>query len=106
MKRYWIYMLECCNGSLYTGITHNLPQRFKMHQAGKGAKYTRMYPPKRIAQSWKIPGGRSQALKLEAFIKRMTRSEKWALIRSPHKLHMTILHVIFIVFTTIMANNL
>ena len=42
------YMIECEDGSLYTGWTNNLEKRFAMHVAGKGAKYTRSHKPVRI----------------------------------------------------------
>ena len=76
---YFVYLLECENGALYTGITTDLARRFAEHAAGKGGRYTRAHPPVRIAYSEKQPD-RSAALKREAEIKRWTRAEKLALV--------------------------
>lgn len=45
---WFLYVLECQDGSLYTGITVDVEKRFAAHVAGKGAKYTRSHPPRRI----------------------------------------------------------
>src|SRR4249919_2071343 len=46
-----LYLLECMDGSLYAGITNDLERRYAMHAAGKGARYTRSHPPRRIVAS-------------------------------------------------------
>lgn len=48
MTAWFLYVLECRDGSLYTGITVNVQKRFDTHKAGKGAKYTRSHPPQRV----------------------------------------------------------
>ncbi|WP_428853033.1 GIY-YIG nuclease family protein [Imbroritus primus] len=68
-------MLECAGGSLYTGITTDVARRFSQHQAGKGARYTRSHPPLRIAGAVAC-GTRSDALKAELAVKRMTAAAK------------------------------
>ncbi len=78
---YFVYLLECENGALYTGITTDLARRFAEHAAGKGGHYTRAHPPVRIAYSEKQPD-RSAALQREAQIKKWKRSEKLKLIGS------------------------
>ncbi len=84
---YWVYMLLCSNGHLYTGSTPDLTARYRKHLAGKGgARYTRSFPPLRLAACWKIPGGRGAALRVEAFIKRCTRSDKLLLVEAPRLL--------------------
>lgn len=40
-KRYWVYILRCADGTLYTGITNDVPRRLAAHNSGRGAKYTR-----------------------------------------------------------------
>lgn len=46
LQRAWyLYLLECQDGSIYTGIALNVLARFKLHQSGKGARYTRSHPP-------------------------------------------------------------
>ena len=76
----WIvYMLECSDNSLYTGITNNLEKRLKKHQSGDGAKYVRgRLPIKLIYKELLI--NRSEATKREIFIKKMSKKEKILLI--------------------------
>ncbi|MFA6548867.1 MAG: GIY-YIG nuclease family protein [Candidatus Margulisiibacteriota bacterium] len=76
---YYVYILECKNKTLYTGITNNLERRLKDHQTGKGGHYTRYNPGKRIRYS-EIHPNRSSALKREAQIKRWSRTKKIGLI--------------------------
>ena len=80
---YHLYILECRNGTLYTGIAIDVAKRFAMHCSGKGAKYTRMHPPIRIVQSWNTGGGRGHALKIENHVKRLGRTQKLKLIAKP-----------------------
>ena len=66
---FYIYIIECSDGTLYTGQTNNLEERIKNHQAGKGARYTRTRLP--IKLLWNIPvETRSHALKGERYIKK------------------------------------
>ena len=82
MKVYYIYMLECSNGAYYTGYTTDIVRRYEEHQAGsEKCKYTRSFPPKRIAACWKLYASLSEALKLEKRIKGLSKSEKNALIK-------------------------
>lgn len=76
-----LYILQCKDKSLYTGVTKNLEQRFAEHKTGKGAKYTRSRGVKRLVylekhKSW------SAALKREWAIKKLTRVAKLALIKN------------------------
>ena len=83
---WYVYILECSpRGSLYTGRTTDLNRRFKEHVTGVGAKYTRAYPPRRIA--WAEGGHTSSSSgKREAAIKKLTRSQKLVLVNdSLHK---------------------
>ncbi len=68
-------MLECSNGSIYTGIAKNVEDRFKKHAEKKGAKFTRMFPPKRILyrMSYKSKG---EAVSEELRLKKLSRYEK------------------------------
>lgn len=76
---YFVYILECEDGTLYTGIATDVARRFAEHKKGMGAKYTRAHPPKKIAYMEKFQN-RSQALKREAEIKQLSRPEKLKLI--------------------------
>jgi putative endonuclease len=79
MKLYIVYMLECRDGTLYTGITNDLPKRMRMHQLGKAAKYTRYRLP--VTLRYVETGeGKSWALRREREIKSMSRKKKWQLI--------------------------
>ena len=75
----WVcYLLRCADDTLYCGITNNLPQRVAAHNAGTGAKYTRGRTPARLVYSEPC-ADKSDALKREKQIKKMTRSKKLAL---------------------------
>ncbi len=85
---YYIYILECANGSLYTGYTTDLERRYQEHlQGSKKCKYTRSFPPTRIAVSWKLSLELSFILKIERSIKKLPKHKKIALIQHPEKLH-------------------
>lgn len=70
-----LYLLECRNGSLYTGITNNMEARYQAHLGGKGAKYTRANPPVAILATAEFPD-RSSASKAEWAIKQQPRHKK------------------------------
>ena len=75
---WYVYILECKNKSLYTGITKDLNRRFQEHLK-RTTRYTSYNPPIRIVYQERMPT-RSQALKREAHIKRLNRPEKMALV--------------------------
>lgn len=78
VKQWTLYILECKDGSLYTGITDNLERRLTAHSAGKGAKYTRGRSPL-ILRYTENCESHSHALRREIEIKKMTRLDKLAL---------------------------
>lgn len=81
---FWIYMLECDNGSYYTGYTRNIARRFRLHVEGKaGVRYTRSHPPVRIAQCWRLFDSVGTALKVEILIKQKPRPVKDRLVANP-----------------------
>jgi putative endonuclease len=74
----WVlYLLECRGERLYAGITNDLPARFAAHCAGKGARFTRAFPPLRIVAASRL-GSRSLALKAEHALKQKPRALKVA----------------------------
>ncbi len=78
----WIvYILECADRTLYTGITNDLAHRIKEHENGTGAKYTRGRAPFTLLYTETHPS-RSQALKREARIKSFDRAAKLRLASS------------------------
>lgn len=72
---WFLYVLECRDNSLYTGIAIDVEKRFALHVAGKGAKYTRSHQPRRILAIKAYPD-RSAASKAEHEIKKMSAAEK------------------------------
>lgn len=76
----WVlYLLECAGARLYAGITNDLPARFAAHCAGRGARFTRAFPPLRIVAATRLPS-RSEALKAEYALKRRPRAGKLAFL--------------------------
>ena len=75
---WFVYILECRDKTLYTGITDDYVRRIAAHNAGKGAKYTRGRGPLRLRYLEACPN-RSEASKKEFAIKQLTRKEKLAL---------------------------
>lgn len=76
-----VYMLRCRDGSLYTGMTNDLPHRLAVHRAGKGGAYTRSRLPLRVVYTERR-GSRGAALRREAELKRLPRAAKLALVRT------------------------
>ena len=78
-QRHYMYVLECADGTLYTGYTIDLEQRLRAHNSGKGAKYTaRRRPVRLIAQA--TFSTKHDAMRAEFHFKRLSRAQKLALI--------------------------
>jgi putative endonuclease len=73
-----VYLIECRDGSLYTGIAVDVVRRYAEHAAGTGARYTRSHPPLRLLGQCAYPG-RSEASSAEYRIKQLTPTQKRAL---------------------------
>lgn len=80
-KTWWVYIVECSDGTLYTGITTDIQKRIAAHNSGKGAKYTQKRRPVCLRFSYPQPD-RSTASKEEYRIKQLSRLEKIKLIES------------------------
>jgi putative endonuclease len=78
---WFLYMIRCAGGQLYTGITTDIERRLAEHQAGKGSKYLRGRGPLELVYRQHI-GSRADALRAEAAIKRLGRAGKEALVAS------------------------
>lgn len=76
---YFVYLLECADGSVYTGITTDVDRRFSEHQKGIGSHFTRAKKAKRIIYTESQPD-RSTAQKREAEIKKWPRAKKLELL--------------------------
>ena len=74
-----VYIIECLNGALYTGITNDLAKRLAAHQTGKGAKYTKVFGVRAMVYNEEA-GTRVKAMKREREIKRWPRQRKLSLI--------------------------
>ena len=82
MEKQWlVYILQCGDGTLYTGVTDDLPHRLEMHRTGKGAKYTRGRSPLTLVYQENAPS-HSDALKREYRIKQLSRAEKLKMIQN------------------------
>lgn len=81
MSDAYVYIVECCDGTYYTGWTTDVEARVKTHNSGSGAKYTRSRLPVKLVYSEKLES-RSAALKREAAIKKLKREKKEQLIAS------------------------
>lgn len=79
MTEWYVYILRCADDSLYTGIARDLSARIALHNAGKGAKYTRGRGPVRMVYSERV-ASRSAALQREHAIKQLPAAAKRTLV--------------------------
>lgn len=85
MENAWfVYILRCCDDTLYTGVTNDLKHRLEMHNAGKGAKYTKGRGPLTLCY-YEQCESKPQAFQREYQIKRLSRLEKLALCNIQEK---------------------
>lgn len=77
---YYVYILECRDGTLYVGSTNDIEKRVGVHNAGKGAKYTRGRTPVALRYS-EVFETKGEALKREMAIKSLSRAEKLLLTK-------------------------
>jgi putative endonuclease len=77
---HYIYILECGDGSYYTGYTNDLTQRLRKHEEGKGAKYTRGRGPLRLVFQESF-STKQEAMRMEFAVKKLNRSEKERIIK-------------------------
>ena len=82
MTAWYVYLLECRDGSIYTGIATDVERRFAEHAAGKGARDTRSRPPLRLLARFQYPD-RSTASRAEYAIKQLSPACKRALCEQP-----------------------
>lgn len=74
-----LYILECIDQTLYTGITNDLARRLSQHECGEGARYTKGRGPFRVVYTENLPD-RPAALRRELAIKKLSRAEKMKII--------------------------
>ncbi len=75
MRSFYCYLLECADGTYYTGWTTDPPRRLAQHNAGRGARYTRSRRPVRLVYLEELPD-RAAAMKRERALKRLSHQEK------------------------------
>ena len=78
---WFVYLVECRDGSYYCGITNNLERRITEHNTGVGAKYTRGRYPVRLLCAVKLPS-RGKALSVEAAVKKQQKAKKLEFLKS------------------------
>lgn len=83
-KQYYVYLLECCDKTLYCGYTTDIAKRVAKHNQGKGAKYTKGRLPVRLVYKENY-NSKTEALKREYNIKQLSRERKLALIEKENK---------------------
>lgn len=84
IQSYWVYIIFCENNTFYTGYTTDLKKRYQSHFNGTGkCKYTRSFKPLYIAQCWQIQNDKPLAMKIESYIKKLSRVEKEKIINNP-----------------------
>jgi len=76
-----VYLLECVDGRVYTGIARDPEKRYATHLAGKGARFTRANPPRQLL-GWVWVADKSTALRLEIAWKKLPRAERLAALRA------------------------
>lgn len=81
MTQWYLYIIRCRDGSLYTGIATDVARRFAEHASDKGAKYLRGRGPLKLVYEQKI-GTRAQALRIESQVKKLNRRLKERLVRT------------------------
>ena len=74
-KPWFLYLIECSDGSIYTGIAVDVEARFAAHRKGTGARYTRSHPPVRLL-AFEAHPDRSSAAQAEPRVKRLTAADK------------------------------
>ncbi len=73
--KHYVYVVQCADGTLYTGYTTNIERRIATHNAGKGGSYTRTHRPVSLLIAWSFPT-KGDALRAEHAFKRLSRTQK------------------------------
>lgn len=99
---FYVYMLECNNDTYYTGYTTDIERRYEEHCYGSfKCKYTRAFPPRKIAACWQLDADLSSTMRIEKAIKRLSRTEKVRLVQMPGRLTLVLEKLVLegVVFT-------
>lgn len=79
IEGWYVYMIECSDGTIYTGITNDVKARILKHNSGKGAKYTRARRPVKLKAQWKY-SSKSASAQAEYAFKKLSRMQKLKMI--------------------------
>ena len=79
--KYYVYILRCTDGTLYTGFSTDPEKRLKTHNTGKGAKYTKTRRPVELVY-YEVFASKNEAMKREAAIKKLSRTKKLEMIQN------------------------
>jgi putative endonuclease len=85
VEAWFVYIVECADGTLYVGVARDVMARIAAHDAGRGARYTRGRGPLQLLAKRRC-ATQGDALRLEMALKRLPREEKLALVASRHRL--------------------
>ena len=80
-KIYYVYVVQCADGTLYTGYTDDVERRIAAHNAGKGGSYTRAHRPVSLLIAWQFPT-KSAALRAEYAFKHLSREQKLRIVEA------------------------
>ena len=84
---YYLYIIECSNNHFYIGYTDNIAHRYAAHCSGSpSCKYTRSFPPKRLAVFWQFEAEKGDVLGLEYQLKQLNHQQKRGLTECPDEL--------------------
>ncbi|HPM97541.1 MAG TPA: GIY-YIG nuclease family protein [bacterium] len=87
MDGFFVYILECAGNRFYTGYSRDARRRYRQHCRGQArCRFTAAFPPIHPSACWRVPGSRSQAMRLERWLQAQSRLQKEELIRTPAKL--------------------
>jgi putative endonuclease len=85
VKTWYLYLIRCADGTLYTGISNDVARRLAEHRSGKGARYLRGRGPLALVRMIRV-GDRSSATRIEARVKKFSRTKKEDLIQGKTKI--------------------
>jgi putative endonuclease len=87
---HFVYMLRCAGNRIYTGYAVDVAARFEEHCTGRGAKFTKAFPPEKILRQFELPS-KEYALRLEARIKKLATPKKELLAQGDEELTQSLL---------------
>jgi predicted GIY-YIG superfamily endonuclease len=82
----WLYVLRCRGDRLYCGVCLDLASRWEQHCTGRGAKFTKAFPPQTIAAAWHLAVPLGAVQRYEYQLKRLSRQKKMLLVQRPERI--------------------